>query len=607
MIGCHLSVTNLKYAQSLAASSVQIFLTPPKRLTRKPKDDRYIDDLIGKIKTQSIECLSVHSSYLINLSRDPSEVHKAINSLTMDCLDLARIEDRLKKDMIDCKITGVVVHMGKHLKQTHKIGVHNYIKNIISVLECIPKNIHILLETPAGQGTEICHSLDDFYKMFQNIKNHHQNIAVCLDTCHIFSCGQDLRNLSDDYLTNINCLFGNNIRLIHMNDCMVECGARKDRHAPLGSGYIFPKTIETPHKALISWLSYSHKNNVPIVLETNYVNFGNEIKHMRHIINTLNDSLKGSFKEQNKSSESNKKIIQFLTELADMEKTKQNRYKERAYRNAIKSIECYFGEILSGSDALMLDGVGKSIAGKIQEIIDTGYVQKLKEWKNDNKGLYKAVAKLCSVGGIGPVFAKSLYTEYNISNITQLRNQTKTNPDLLTSAQTLNLKHYTQLKKRLPRKLITEFKEWFCDLIIVGEIVGSYRRGAETSKDIDIIIHPDNSLPWSQLLNKLTESKKLVGIISQGKSKLMCLIKYKSRVIHVDILQVVEPDQYVSMILYFTGSKENNILMRQKAIERGLTLNEYGLFDEKKNRIDCETEDEYFVKLGMKPLIPTER
>lgn len=144
--------------------------------------------------------------------------------------------------------------------------------------------VKILLETSTGQGTEIAYKLDDLafiYRRFSKHKNNNivERFGICLDTCHIFSAGYNLQNKEsrEIFFDNFNELIGlNHIKLIHLNDSHVPCGANVDRHENIGKGYIGKKPL-----LIISKLF--KKLHIPIILETPYDHIFDDLKLIQKI------------------------------------------------------------------------------------------------------------------------------------------------------------------------------------------------------------------------------------------------------------------------------------------------------------------------------------
>ena len=157
---------------------------------------------------------------------------------------------------------------------TSLIYIHNKTKKY--------KDVLILLETSTGQGTELCWRMEDlayFYKKFSKNENKElkDRIKLCVDTCHIFSAGYNIRTKGDvkRYLEAFEELIGiRYIKLIHLNDCKVSIGAQKDRHDNIDKGYI-------GFTGLKIFFDYFRNLGIPIVLETPDYGYRKEIKLLK--------------------------------------------------------------------------------------------------------------------------------------------------------------------------------------------------------------------------------------------------------------------------------------------------------------------------------------
>lgn len=287
----------------------------------------------------------------------------------------------------------------------------------------------------------------------------------------------------------------------------------------------------------------------------------------------------------------NADICEALMELAIWEKNvNRNQHKHNAYRKAAETLAALDHRVESGKEARKLPGVGEKIALKIDEILETGRLGKLATIRSDDTAA--AVNTLTRVAGIGPAKAREL-VEAGISTIEQLREH----EDRLTRAQRIGLKYVEEFEQRIPRAEIQQIQARIrravksLDGRYVLTVCGSYRRGAATSGDIDILLtHPDHeaeeegreSSGGGQLLRRVVTELRTAGIItdtlSLGDTKFMgvCQLDGEAAPRRLD-LRLVPPSQYHCGVLYFTGSDLFNKRMRAHALDQGFTLNEYSL------------------------------
>jgi len=297
----------------------------------------------------------------------------------------------------------------------------------------------------------------------------------------------------------------------------------------------------------------------------------------------------------------NADICEALIELAVWEKNvNRNQHKHNAYRKAAQAISSLDYRLESGKEAKKLPGVGEKIAQKIDEILETGKLKKLDTIRSDDTSL--AVNSLTRVAGIGPAKARELYEE-GITTIDEL----KEHSDKLTRAQKIGLKYVEEFEKRIPRSEIKQLEHKIrkrvnkLDKNYVMTVCGSYRREAESSGDIDVLLtHPSfvveeagdsedtergvrsqgkkaGHLLRAAVLD-LEDADIVTDTLSQGETKFMGVCKLFSDSVprRLDI-RLVPHNQYYCGVLYFTGSDIFNKNMRGWALDRGFTLNEYSL------------------------------
>lgn len=195
----------------------------------------------------------VHSPYIINLS-DPW-TKKDVNKCSPWILNL------LRSDLQICNQiggSGVVVHVGKKKNMPLEQALNQMEQSIRQVLPCATEKCPLLLETPAGEGTELCSSIDQLSNFYNRFSNDDKKIfKICIDTCHVFASDHDPLQYLEDW-TNLHGI--NSIKLIHLNDSKKPKGSRVDRHAYIGNGFIGLDQMNQ----IIEW---AIKNNVPMVIE----------------------------------------------------------------------------------------------------------------------------------------------------------------------------------------------------------------------------------------------------------------------------------------------------------------------------------------------------
>ena len=271
--GAHVSTSKgipnaIKYTREVLNGDIlQIFSQSPRSL--KGPSDKTINDIpkiIDAIKAHNVKIVS-HSPYMINLSKDIS-THQYV----MDCL--------LKDLQFINKIGGIgsVVHMGKSLKLSKEEALKNMILNIKYILSNYDGDAKLIIETSCGQGTELLANLDDIGEFYNQGINgtsfteaEKNKIEFCIDTCHIFVAGYDMRSPKEvnSYFSKFNKIIGNNkLALIHFNDSAKKLGSNVDRHANIGEGYIGNPDLDGNIDGLKAVFKKASQLSIPMVLET---------------------------------------------------------------------------------------------------------------------------------------------------------------------------------------------------------------------------------------------------------------------------------------------------------------------------------------------------
>ena len=308
----------------------------------------------------------------------------------------------------------------------------------------------------------------------------------------------------------------------------------------------------------------------------------------------------------------NQLIVKILNNIADILELQEVQFKPIAYRRAAQSVESLsedIEEIYKRNELEEIPGVGKHIAEKIAEIIETG---KLKYYEKLKKEVRVDIEKLNEIPSLGPKKIKVLYTKLGVKDLADLEKVLKQHKVRELEGfgekteQTL-LQGIELLKKRPARflymhaiplvEMITKTLKRH-DFVKNVEVAGSYRRGKETVEDIDMLVissQPD------KVMDVFTSMKDVKEVLAKGETKSSVRL---SSGMQVD-LRVVQEKEFGSALLYFIGNKEHNVELRKLALKKGLTLNEYGLFTVKgKKWVAGRTQEEIYQKLGMRFLEP---
>lgn len=309
----------------------------------------------------------------------------------------------------------------------------------------------------------------------------------------------------------------------------------------------------------------------------------------------------------------NDKIIDNLTILYEYELINNNTFKANAYKKVITNIKESGIEIKNINDISNVKGIGKSILEKILEIINTGKLEAVDDILKDPK--YILSKKLLNIYGIGPAKIKDLLEK--VSSIDEL--YLEKNKGLLNDKQQIGLKYYEDLLLRIPyaeaKKHHTIIKKTLLKINkdIEFELVGSYRRKNKCVGDIDVLIKYNPDLKLKDLIDSLISNGYILDSLAIGKNKFMGVSKLNKDLParRIDIL-IANEDNYYFALLYFTGSYNFNIYMRNIALQKGYSLSEYGFKDNKtKKLLDTtdiiKSEKDIFDYLKMEYVDPDKR
>lgn len=258
LVGAHISISGEMYfafdrAESIGCTAMQIFTKNGRSWSNKKLNQDQIAAFKKRWKQSKVEIVVAHASYLINIGSNKADVEKK---------SITTLGDELER----CNTLGIqylVLHPGSHLGAGTEKCIKQIAENIDCVFEKYDGSTKILLETMAGQGTNIGSTFEELNSIRQLASNK-RKIGFCLDTCHIFSAGY---NLSDDrsyeeIIQNFDKILGiNNLNAIHINDSKTLCGSHLDRHESIGKGSIPIKIFELIMKD-------SRLINIPKILET---------------------------------------------------------------------------------------------------------------------------------------------------------------------------------------------------------------------------------------------------------------------------------------------------------------------------------------------------
>jgi len=257
-IGAHMSVAGgvsraLDRGEELGLDTIQIFTKNANQWAGRPISEEERERFIQRREETGIDPVVAHDSYLINLASPDREMFER---------SLAAFED----EMIRChqlNIPWLVMHPGSHLRSGEARGIRQIGEAVrVALLEQEDTGVGILLETTAGQGTQIGYRFEHLRDIMGEI-DYPERTGVCLDTCHIFAAGYDIRSKKtyEATMDEFDRIVGiGNLHLIHANDSKKELGSRVDRHEHIGKGQIgeeaFSFFLNDPRLADLPFILY---------------------------------------------------------------------------------------------------------------------------------------------------------------------------------------------------------------------------------------------------------------------------------------------------------------------------------------------------------------
>uniref|UniRef100_A0A6C0DNB5 DNA polymerase beta n=1 Tax=viral metagenome TaxID=1070528 RepID=A0A6C0DNB5_9ZZZZ len=314
----------------------------------------------------------------------------------------------------------------------------------------------------------------------------------------------------------------------------------------------------------------------------------------------------------------NETIVDVLGRLATMMTKKGDYIRSRAYTKAQDTVLSITTDITNVDQLKGKPNIGPTILEKVKEYVSTGTLR-LFEREKDNPEYI-----LSEVYGIGPKKAHELVVEKGVRTIADLRAR---QDELLNETQKMGLHYYEDILEKVPRSEIDVYNAQFgkaFDKSLAShptqtnsnyEIVGSYRRGATVSGDIDVIVTSNLPDVFVSFVDALISAKIIIEVLSRGKTKCLVIARLPGHKVarRVDFM-FTSPEEYPFAVLYFTGSKGFNTVMRGHALKQGLSLNEHGLYKklpgkEKEEKIDTtfKTERDIFDHLRLVYKHPVDR
>lgn len=257
-LGAHVSTAGGVYhapgrAATLGSVVLQLFTKQPSRWAEPPLTDDKINAYRDAVRASEIRAAAAHDSYLINL---------ASPDVTLRARSIASFRSELER----CRLLGLdflVSHPGNATDGDFESAIQRNAEAVQEALEDVA-DVSVLFETTAGAGSVLGARFEQLATILERMPTPLQpRLGVCLDTCHVWAAGYDLRNSYDDVMARFDDVIGcARIQLFHLNDSLGTLGSRRDRHADIGKGALgdepfrrlllddrfssTPKLLETP-------------------------------------------------------------------------------------------------------------------------------------------------------------------------------------------------------------------------------------------------------------------------------------------------------------------------------------------------------------------------
>ena len=258
-VGCHVSASGsidkaVDNAVERNCTAFQIFTRSPRSWHAKELTKEVIDAFKSKLKDSKIDRFAIcaHMPYLPNLATPKDDAfEKSVNTLVSEVERCAQLG-----------IPYLVTHLGSHLGTGEEAGIKRLVDGLTKAGQT-KNDVMILLENTAGQKNSVGSDFQQLGEIFKQLKPE-KKFGVCLDTCHAFVAGYDLRTkekVKETFKEFDKHVGIENLKILHLNDARGEIGCNLDRHYHLGLGGI-------GEEGITSVVKFANKKKIPIILET---------------------------------------------------------------------------------------------------------------------------------------------------------------------------------------------------------------------------------------------------------------------------------------------------------------------------------------------------
>ncbi len=253
LLGAHMSIAGgipraAESAARLGCNALQIFVKNSNRWEGKKISDEEAQEFKTLILQHGIKNVAAHSSYLINLASPDEDLRQR---------SIAAFIDELNR-CAQLNVQSLVLHPGSHRNEGEASGLKRIVDSLLQVIASSDTGVRITLETTAGQGSSLGNRFEHLRDIISGLSGH-PSISICMDTCHIFASGYDIRTNTayEETMDRFDSVIGfSRLSLVHLNDSLKPLGSRVDRHEHIGLGYIgdeaFKNLITDPRFEKIS-------------------------------------------------------------------------------------------------------------------------------------------------------------------------------------------------------------------------------------------------------------------------------------------------------------------------------------------------------------------
>ena len=285
-IGSHVSfsdkglVSAANEANSYGSTSFMIYTGAPQNTRRKPMETMNIEEGLKLMEQNGVPEIVVHAPYIVNLASYKDHTYE---------LGVSFLQEEIRRThAIGTK--QIVLHPGAFTDKDLEYGIERIAAGLTEVLSGVEEtDVNIALETMAGKGTEVGRKFEEIARIIDKVPNN-ERLSVCMDTCHIHDAGYDVAGDSDSVLKQFDEIVGlDRLGVMHINDSKNPVGAGKDRHTPIGAGWI-------GFEALNRVVNHASLSHLPFILETPWI--GKDVKTQRPMYEVEIALLRGTVSER---------------------------------------------------------------------------------------------------------------------------------------------------------------------------------------------------------------------------------------------------------------------------------------------------------------------